>query len=186
MVGGLILATLASLSQLGQDILSTLTSLLNPLPSLAILPLAMIWLGLTPQALVLVLAHSTIWPIAINTSNGFRTVNQTYYMVGRTLGLRRLRMVWRVLLPAALPSIFTGWKTAWAFAWRTIIAAELVFGVAGGTAGLGYFINNAKTYLKIDDVFAGLVAISLIGVIVEMLFEAAERTTIERWGMRRA
>ena len=183
-VGGLLLATLASLTEVGQDILSTLSSMLNPLPAIAILPLATIWLGLTPQALVLVLVHATLWPIAINTSTGFRTINRTVYMVARNLGLRGLRLVWLVLLPAALPHILTGFKTAWAFGWRTIVAAELVFGVAGGKAGLGFYINNSKTFLDIDKVFAGLVVIALIGVLIEMAFGLIERQTVARWGMR--
>lgn len=183
-VGGLLLATLASLTDFGLDLLSTLSSMLNPLPAIAILPLAMIWLGLTPQALVLVLVHATIWPIAINTSTGFRTVNRTVYMVARNLGLRGFRLVALVLLPAALPHILTGFKTAWAFGWRTIIAAELVFGVAGGKAGLGFYINNSKTFLDIDKVFAGLVVIAVIGVLIEMVFGVIERQTVARWGMR--
>jgi NitT/TauT family transport system permease protein len=183
-LGGLLLATLASLTEVGQDILSTLSSMLNPLPAIAILPLAMIWLGLTPQALVLVLVHATIWPIAINTSTGFRTINRTVYMVARNLGLRGVRLVGLVLLPAALPHILTGFKTAWAFGWRTIVAAELVFGVAGGRAGLGFYINNSKTFLDIDKVFAGLVVIAIIGVLIEMVFGLIERQTVARWGMR--
>jgi NitT/TauT family transport system permease protein len=183
-VGGVVLAALASISDVGQDFLSTLSSMLNPLPAIAILPLAMIWLGLTPQALVLVLVHATVWPIAINTSTGFRTVNPTIYMVGRNLGLRGLNMVARVLLPAALPNILTGFKTAWAFGWRTIIAAELVFGVAGGKAGLGFYINSSKTFLDIDKMLAGLVVIAVIGVAIEICFGLIERQTVLRWGMK--
>jgi NitT/TauT family transport system permease protein len=182
--GGLIMATLASLTAVGQDILSTLSSMLNPLPAIAILPLATIWLGLTPQALILVLVHATLWPIAINTSTGFRTVNRTIHMVGRNLGLGGLQIVWRVLLPAALPHILTGFKTAWAFGWRTIIAAELVFGVAGGKEGLGFYINESKTFLDIDKMLAGLVVIAVIGVLIEMVFALIERQTVDRWGMR--
>lgn len=184
--GGLLLATFASVAQVGQDLLSTLSSMLNPLPAIAILPLATIWLGLTPQALVLVLVHATMWPIAINTSTGFRTVNSTIHMVGRNLGLRGLNMVVRVLLPAALPNILTGFKTAWAFGWRTIIAAELVFGVAGGKAGLGFYINNSKTFLDIDKMLAGLVVIAVIGVAIEIVFGLIERQTVLRWGMKNA
>lgn len=182
--GALVLATLASLSDVGQDVLSTLSSMFNPLPAIAILPLATLWLGLTTQALVLVLVHATMWPIAINTSMGFRTVNRTIHMVGRNLGLKGLRMVFRVLLPAAIPHILTGLKTGWAFGWRTIIAAELVFGVAGAKGGLGWYINESKTFLDIDKVFAGLVVIAAIGIVIEMAFGLIERQTVQRWGMK--
>lgn len=182
--GALVLATLASLSDIGQDILSTLSSMFNPLPAIAILPLATLWLGLTTKSLVLVLVHATMWPIAINTSMGFRTVNRTIHMVGRNLGLKGIRMVGLVLLPAALPHILTGLKTGWAFGWRTIIAAELVFGVAGAKGGLGWYINESKTFLDIDKVFAGLVVIAVIGILIEVIFALVERQTVQRWGMR--
>ncbi len=182
--GALILATLASLSDVGQDILSTLSSMLNPLPAIAILPIATLWLGLTTQALVLVLVHATLWPVALNTTMGFRTVNRTTHMVGRNLGLKGVRMVMLVLLPAALPHILTGLKTAWAFGWRTIIAAELVFGVAGAKGGLGWYINESKTFLDIDKVFAGLLVIAGIGILIEIVFGLIERQTVQRWGMK--
>jgi NitT/TauT family transport system permease protein len=182
--GGLALAAFASLSDVGQDVLSTLSAMFNPLPAIAILPLATIWFGLTAQALVVVLVHATLWPIALNTSTGFRTINPTTRMVARNLELRGVRLVALVLLPAALPHILTGLKTGWAFGWRTIIAAELVFGVAGGKGGLGWYINESKTFLDIDKVFAGLVVIAAIGVLVEVLFGLIERATIDRWGMR--
>jgi NitT/TauT family transport system permease protein len=182
--GALVLATLASLSDIGQDILSTLSSMFNPLPAIAILPLATLWLGLTTKSLVLVLVHATMWPIAINTSMGFRTVNRTIHMVGRNLGLKGIRMVGLVLLPAALPHILTGLKTGWAFGWRTIIAAELVYGVAGAKGGLGWYINESKTFLDIDKVFAGLVVIAVIGILIEGIFALVERQTVQRWGMK--
>jgi NitT/TauT family transport system permease protein len=182
--GALVLATLASLSDIGQDILSTLSSMFNPLPAIAILPLATLWLGLTTKSLVLVLVHATMWPIAINTSMGFRTVNRTIHMVGRNLGLKGIRMVALVLLPAALPHILTGLKTGWAFGWRTIIAAELVYGVAGAKGGLGWYINESKTFLDIDKVFAGLVVIAVIGILIEVIFTLVERQTVQRWGMK--
>ncbi|HEX4840757.1 MAG TPA: ABC transporter permease [bacterium] len=182
--GALVLSTLASLSDVGQDILSTLSSMLNPLPAIAILPLATLWLGLTTQALVLVIVHATLWPVALNTTMGFRTVNRTIHMVGRNLGLKGVRMVLLVLLPAALPHILTGLKMAWAFGWRTIIAAELVFGVAGAKGGLGWYINESKTFLDIDKVFAGLVVIAAIGIVIELIFGLIERQTVQRWGMK--
>jgi NitT/TauT family transport system permease protein len=93
-------------------------------------------------------------------------------------------MVALVLLPAALPHILTGLKTGWAFGWRTIIAAELVFGVAGAKGGLGWYINESKTFLDIDKVFAGLVVIAVIGILIEGIFTLVERQTVQRWGMK--
>src|SRR4030088_199396 len=179
-----VLTTLAVWTTFGEDLLAVFTSMLNPLPSIAILPLAILWFGLNNDAVVFVIANAVVWPIAINVSIGFRTVNHTVLSVGRNIGLSRLRMVSDVLVPAALPHTIAGLKTAWAFGWRTIIAAELVFGVSGGKGGLGYFISMSKYYLKIPSVFAGMVTIAVIGVLIEFAFTWIERRTIVRWGMK--
>jgi NitT/TauT family transport system permease protein len=184
MVVAAVLTTLATWTKIGEDILVLLTSMLNPLPAIAILPLAILWFGLSQAALVFVIANSVTWPIAINVNMGFKTVPRTIVMVGRNLGLRGGRMVKDVLMPAALPYTITGLRTGWAFGWRTIIAAELVFGVAGGGGGLGFFINDSRTYLRIPDVFAGLVTIALIGIALESVFNLVERRTVIKWGMK--
>jgi NitT/TauT family transport system permease protein len=188
MVAGMVVASvltiLATWSKVGEDVLILLTSMINPLPAIAILPLAILWFGLSSTALIFVLANAVIWPIAINVSMGFRTVPPTIMMVGRNLGLKGWKMVKDVLMPAALPHTISGLKTGWAFGWRTIIAAELVFGVAGGGGGLGFFINDSRYFLRTPDVFAGLVTIALIGIAFDMLFNWIERRTVIRWGMK--
>jgi NitT/TauT family transport system permease protein len=181
-----VLTTLASWSRLGEDILVLLTSMLNPLPAIAVLPLAILWFGMNTTSLVFVIVNSVTWPIAINVSNGFRTVNPTIMAVGRNIGLGGVRIVRDVLIPAALPSIITGLKTGWAFGWRTIIAAELVFGVAGGKGGLGYFINDARTFMRTSEVFAGLVVIAVIGIALDLFFNWVERHTVVKWGTKSA
>ena len=179
-----ILTTLATWTAIGDDILVLLTSMLNPLPSIAVLPLAILWFGLNTTALVVVIANAVIWPIAINVSTGFRTVNPTFLAVGRNIGLSGWRLVKDVLMPAALPHTISGLKTGWAFGWRTIIAAELVFGVAGGEGGVGFFINDARYFLRTPDIFAGLVTIALIGIALDLLFSVLERRTVIKWGMK--
>jgi NitT/TauT family transport system permease protein len=183
-VAALVLTVLATASTIGRDLLMLLTSMINPLPAIAILPLAIIWFGLNTTALVFVIANAVTWPIAINLSMGFATVSPTIVAVGRNIGLRGVRMVSDVLAPAALPHAISGIKTAWAFGWRTIIAAELVFGVSGGKGGLGYYINNSRLFLHMDDAMAGLVTIALIGIVFDYLFTLLERRTVERWGLK--
>jgi NitT/TauT family transport system permease protein len=185
-LAGFALASFAVFSRFGQDVLVVLSSIFNPLPSIAILPLAMIWFGLRPQSIVFVVALATIWPVALNTDTGFRTISPTTQLAARNLGLRGWQLVSDVLLPAALPSIVTGLKSAWAFGWRTVVAAELVFGVAGSSGGLGWYINDARYFLHTEDIFAGLVVISVLGILVEALFGQIERRTVVRWGMKRA
>jgi len=187
-VSGILLAAaltiLAISTRLGTDILETMTAMFNPLPAIALLPLALIWFGLGTGSLVFVLIHSVLWAVALNTHAGFLGVSQTLRMVGRNYELRGLRYVYLVLIPAAFPSILTGLKVGWAFAWRTLIAAELVFGVSSGKGGLGWFIFENRNVLDIPAVFAGLLTVILIGLAVEnMVFRTIERRTVRRWGL---
>lgn len=181
-----LLTTLAISTQIGRDLLSTLTAMFNPLPAIALLPLALLWFGLGSGSLIFVLIHSVLWPVALNTFAGFQGVPDTLRMAGRNYGLTGLRYVFSILVPAALPAILSGLKIGWAFAWRTLIAAELVFGASSGRGGLGWYIFQNRNELYTDKVFAGLLLVILIGLTVEnLVFAAIERTTIRRWGMAR-
>ena len=181
-----VLTTLAVSTQFGRDLLSTLTSMFNPLPAIALLPLALLWFGLGEGSLVFVLVHSVLWPLALNTYAGFQAVPETLRMAGRNYGLRGIGYVLHILVPAALPSILSGLKIGWAFAWRTLIAAELVFGASSGKGGLGWYIFQNRNELYTDKVFAGLILVVLIGLLVESLgFHTLERMTVRRWGVQR-
>jgi NitT/TauT family transport system permease protein len=180
-----VLTILAITTKIGTDFLETVTAMLSPLPAIALLPLALIWFGLGVGSLIFVMVHSVLWPLALNTNAGFRAVSPTLRMVGRNYGLSGLGLVLKILIPAAFPSILAGLKIGWAFAWRTLIAAELVFGVASGKGGLGWYIFEAKNQLDIPEVFAGLLTIILIGLLVEnVIFRTIELRTVRRWGMQ--
>jgi NitT/TauT family transport system permease protein len=180
-----VLTCLAVGFRLGTDLLEILTAMFNPLPAIALLPLAMIWFGLGTGSLVFVLAHSVVWAVALNTHSGFLSVSRTLRMLGQNYNLGRIRYIRKILIPAAFPNILTGLKIAWAFAWRTLIAAELVFGVSSGNGGLGWFIYERKNSLDIPAVFAGLLAVIAIGLLVEnLIFKVIERRTVMRWGLQ--
>ncbi len=180
-----ILTVLAITTRLGTDFLELMTAMLNPLPAIALLPLALIWFGLGLGSLVFVMVHSVLWPVALNTHAGFRAVSNTLRMVGRNYGLSGLSLVFKILIPAAFPSILSGLKIGWAFAWRTLIAAELVFGVSSGKGGLGWYIFESKNQLDIPEVFAGLLTIIMIGLLVDnVVFRTLENRTVRRWGMQ--
>ena len=180
-----VLTALAITSRVGNDLLETLTAMFNPLPAIALLPLALIWFGLGNGSLVFVLIHSVLWPVALNTHSGFLSVSPTMRMVGRNYGLTGPRYVMKILIPAAFPNILTGMKIGWAFAWRTLIAAELVFGVSSGSGGLGWFIYENKNQLEIANVFAGLFSVIIIGLVVEnFIFRNIELKTVRKWGMQ--
>lgn len=180
-----LLTTVAITSRIGTDLLETLTSMFNPLPAIALLPLALIWFGLGTGSIIFVLVHSVLWAVALNTHGGFRSVSSTLRMVGQNYGLKGFALVGAILIPAAFPSILTGLKVGWAFAWRTLIAAELVFGVSSGTGGLGWYIFENRNQLETANVFAGLFFVIIIGLVVEnFVFATIEKRTIHRWGMQ--
>jgi NitT/TauT family transport system permease protein len=181
-----VLTALAVSTRFGRDLLSTLTAMFNPLPAIALLPLALLWFGLGRASLVFVLVHSVLWPLSLATYAGFQGVPETLRMAGRNYGLRGLRFVVLILVPSALPAILSGLRIGWAFAWRTLIAAELFFGASSGQGGLGWYIFQNRNELYTDKVFAGLASVILIGLLVESLcFNTLERMTVRRWGVQR-
>lgn len=185
---GLVLATLltsvASVTRIGRDLLELLSSMFNPLPAIALLPLALVWFGIGEISMIFVLIHAVVWAVALNAHAGFRGISPTLRMVGQNYGLSGFGYIARILLPGAFPSILTGLKVGWAFAWRTLIAAELVFGVSSGSGGLGWYINDHKNQLNISNVFAGLLTVIVFGLLVEnLVFRTIETRTVRRWGM---
>jgi NitT/TauT family transport system permease protein len=180
-----ILTAFGIASRIGADFLETLTSMMNPLPAIALLPVALIWFGLGNGSLIFVLVHSVLWAVALNTHSGFLAVSDTLRMVGKNYGLSGFAYIRKILIPAAFPSILTGLKIGWAFAWRTLIASELVFGVSSGSGGLGWYIYENKNQLEMPNVFAGLLTVILIGLMVEnLVFQTVENRTVRRWGMQ--
>ncbi len=178
--------TFAVISKTGTRILSTLTAMFNPLPAIALLPMALIWFGLGTPSLVFVIIHSVLWAVALNTLSGFRSVPETLRMSGRNVGLKGARYVALILIPAAFPSILSGLKIGWAFAWRTLVAAELVFGVSSRSGGIGWYIFEARNDLDTARVFSGLLMVIVIGLLVEsVIFRAIESRTVNAWGMQR-
>ena len=181
-----LLTTVAVTSRVGTDLLSTFTAMFNPLPAIALLPLALLWFGLGRPSLVFVIVHSVLWAVALNMHAGFLSVSETQRMAGRTFGLKGLRFVLGILIPAAFPAILAGLKIGWAFAWRTLIAAELVFGVSSGQGGLGWYIFENRNTLDTAAVFAGLLSVMAVGLVVEaVIFRVIEAKTVRRWGMQR-
>jgi NitT/TauT family transport system permease protein len=180
-----VFVTFAVSTRFGTDLLSTLTAMFNPLPAIALLPLALLWFGLGAPSIVFVIVHSVLWAVALNTHAGCMAVSETLRMAGQTFGLKGFRYVVKILMPAAFPAILSGLKIGWAFAWRTLIAAELVFGVSSGSGGLGWYIFENRNLLDTANVFAGLLTVMAVGLVVEgLIFRTIESKTIRRWGMQ--
>ncbi|MCG8545149.1 MAG: ABC transporter permease [Alphaproteobacteria bacterium] len=181
-----ILLIFAVTTRIGSDFLSTMTAMFQPLPAISLLPLAMLWLGLGIPSLIFVTVHSVLWAVALSTHVGFMGVSETMRMVGRNYGLKGIPYIAKILVPAAFASILTGLKIGWAFAWRTLIGAELVFGAAAGKGGLGWMIFEKGDNLDTPYVFAALFMVIVVGLVVEnLIFRNIEINTISKWGLQR-
>lgn len=181
-----IMTTFAVLTRFGSDLLGVLTAMFSPLPAIALLPLALLWFGLGKGSIVFVLIHAVLWAVALNMLSGFTSVSETLRMAGRNYGLTGWRYVTKLLMPAAFPTILSGLKIGWMFAWRTQIAAELVFGATSSGGGIGWFIFENRNQLNTAAVFAGLLTVIIIGLLVEgLVFRSIEINTVRKWGMQR-
>ena len=179
-----IITILATFNRLGQYVMELFTSIVAPLPAVALLPFAFIWFGLGNGALLFVLIISVWSPIAQAMHNGFKGVPATLRMVGKNYELSGFKYAFKILIPAAFASILTGAKIGWAFGWRTLIAAELVAGVSSGKGGMGWMINEAKNNLDIPVVFGGLLSVIILGLVIEnIVFKQIENRTVKKWGM---
>lgn len=179
-----ILAAIGVFTSVGGRIIRTLASMLNPLPGVAVLPLCIIWLGFGRWTVIVVVLNTIVWVMALNLLTGFQTTPATLRRVGQSLELSKLRMLTDLYLPAAIPTALTGFRLAWAYGWRTIVAVELVIG--GGTGsqiGLGALIDRARYNFETKKLFSSLVAIILIGFAIEQFTRMVEKRTAVRWGM---
>ncbi len=183
----LVLTPLCMVSKTIKDLVKTLISVLDPLPGIALLPIAILWFGLGESAILFVMVHSVLWPMLLNWVTGFDSVPVIYQEVGRSFGLSKLRQVGLIYAPAAFPSILTGIKTGWTRAWRALISAEMVFGVtAGQNAGVGWDLYTKRSYMDYPGYFASLIVIMIIGILIEeILFNTIEHRTLYRWGVVR-
>lgn len=152
---------------------------LQVLPSICWLPLAILWFGLNEQAIQFVVIMGAFLSIAIATDSGIRNINPIYVRAAKTMGIRGIALYRRVILPAALPSIATGMKLGWSFAWRSLMAGELLF----VSVGLGHLLQVGRELNDIPQVMAVMVLIMVIGLAFDQLiFARMERKLRERWG----
>jgi NitT/TauT family transport system permease protein len=165
-------------------VVEVLTTIMHPMPSVAMIPLVIVWIGIGFPGVVALTINSCLWPILLNSYTGFRAVHVTYMEVGRNVGLRKFKLILHVMIPSALPYLLAGLKVAWARSWRTVVAAEMVFGTTSASEGMGWFIFEALQYVNFSQILSGVLVIILFGIVMERgVFETIEKKTVIRWGM---
>jgi NitT/TauT family transport system permease protein len=161
-----------------------LASALMPIPSLAWVPVFILWFGLGNTVSILVVFYAATFPILLNTWSGVRSVNPLWLRAAGAMGANEQALFWKVIIPGASPFIITGLRQAFLRAWIAVVGAEAL---AASDWGLGWVIFDAKEFLNADLMLASLVVIGAIGFVFERLvFGSLERTTVLRWGMVQA
>lgn len=155
---------------------------LQALPSICWAPVALLWFGQTEAAMFFIVIMGSIWSIMLATNSGIRNTPPIYLRAARTMGSRGLHTWMRVILPAALPFIVGGMKQGWAFAWRSLMAAEIYITIITGF-GLGHLLHYGRELHAMDEVFGIMFVIIVIGLLTDRVaFSPVERFIHRRWG----
>lgn len=181
-----IFSSIAVVSKTFHAIYNLIVSVCDLLPGVALLPLAIMWIGIGEGTIIIIVVHSILWPMSRSIMDGFNSVSGIFLESGRNIGLRGFSLVRGVYLPAAFTSVLSGLRVGWARAWRALISVEMIFGTTGAGAGIGWFIFMKRTNVDIAGVFAALIVIMIIGIIIEYgIFRTLEKHTVKKWGMVR-
>ena len=178
-----LLSGLSMVSRTVDAVFNLCVSIFDLLPGVALLPVVIVIFGVKPGVIVFLVVHAVLWPMSRNVLDGFRAVPQIYIESGRNLGMGRLQLLAGVYIPAATTYIVSGLKVGWARAWRGLISAEMIFGIAS-SPGIGLFINQMRTNMNNAEMYATLIVIIIIGLIVQYgILNPIERNTVKKWGM---
>ena len=173
---GIFMARIESVNQtIGSLVLG-----LQSVPSVAWVPLALLWFGLTDAGIIFVTVASSLFAVTINTYSGMKTVPTSYIAAARNMGASGVQLITHVMLPAAFPYLISGFKQGWAFAWRGVIGAEIIFSFLG----LGFLLNVGRELNDISQVIATMLVIMVIGILIDgLVFKKIERKVMSRWGL---
>src|SRR5450432_1331130 len=179
---GLPLGLFTSAYKFMEDTVGVLALGLQTLPSVCWIPLALIWFGQTEEAMLFVMIMGTVWSVIIATDSGARSIPPIYARAARTMGSQGLDKWTNVILPASLPFLVSGMKQGWAFAWRSLMAAEIYVTILTGF-GLGHLLHYGRELNAMDQVIGIMLVIVAIGLVADrILFSPWERFMHERWG----
>lgn len=154
---------------------------LQSIPSVAWAPLAIVWFGLTDAGIIFVTVAGALFAVTINTYTGVKSINPDYIAAAQNMGAKGEQLITKVLIPAAFPYLITGFKQGWAFGWRGVIGAELLFSFLG----LGFLLNVGRQLSDVSQVIAMMIVIMMIGIVIDgLIFKRLEDKVMARWGLR--
>jgi len=180
-VGGTILGIFMARVETVNQTIGSLVLGLQSIPSIAWVPLAILWFGLTDSGIIFVTAIGAIFAVTINTYTGVKNIDPSYIEAARNMGAKGSILITSILIPAAFPYMISGFKQGWAFAWRGVIGAELLFSFLG----LGFLLNVGRQLNDVSQVIAVMIVIMGIGILVDgVVFKRIENKVMTRWGLR--
>lgn len=176
---GIILGVLLGLFPLAETLLNVILEIFRPIPILAWVPVLILWAGIGESSKIITIAIGSFWSVLLNTTDGVRNVDEKYKEVAKIYMKSKKDTVFSVILPAALPSIFTGLRIGVGSAWLSVIGAEMV----AASSGLGYYITYNREVMKPARMYVGVFTVGVIGWIINMLIRYIERRML-RWNTR--
>ena len=177
-----ILVFLSKVSKYFESLVELLILIFDPLPSIAIIPLVILWIGLGQRAIIFIIIHATLWPLVINMLNGLKNLNPRLIDIGDVFEFSLLDKIINIYFFGLLSDIISGLKIAWARGWRALISSEMVFGVLGSSSGLGWYIFERRVYMDTKGLYGGLIIVVIIGLIFEKYgFNTLKSLTVNKW-----
>ncbi|MDR3123203.1 MAG: ABC transporter permease [Treponema sp.] len=167
---GLLLGFSCGLSKFMERLIGPLVDTIRQIPMIAWIPLIIIWFGIGETSKTIIIAKSVAVPVFVNTLQGIRGVPKEFVEVANVLELKYAKLLWKIILPSALPSIFAGLRLAAGFAWMAVVTAEML----GGLTGLGYGLLRARDFLESDILIALMVVIGIVGLVIDRLIRLLE------------
>jgi len=179
--GGMVLGIFMARIEIVNQTIGSLVLGLQSIPSIAWVPLAILWFGLTDGGIIFVTAIGAIFAVTINTYTGVKNINPHFIEAAKNMGAKGTQLITAVLIPAAFPYMISGFKQGWAFAWRGVIGAELLFSFLG----LGFLLNVGRQLTDVSQVIAIMLVIMGIGIAIDgVIFKKLENKVMSRWGLR--
>ena len=179
--GGIVLGIFMARVEAVNQTVGSLVLGLQSIPSVAWVPLAILWFGLNDSGIIFVTAIGAVFAVTINTYTGVKNIDPHFIEAARNMGAKGGQLVTSVLIPAAFPYMISGFKQGWAFAWRGVIGAELLFAYLG----LGFLLNAGRSLTDVSQVIAIMLVIMVIGLVIDgVIFQRLEHKVMSRWGLR--
>ena len=164
-------------------LIKTICNVLSPLPSVAVLPIVIIWIGINDNSMLILVIHSILWPMIINLIEKVKSIPLVYHHYLINIEMKSVKKVLYVYMLLILPGVIATLKIGCSRAWRAIISSEAIFGIIGSSGGLGMYIYVNRAYGNITKVMIGVLIIIIISFIINKFFEVIEKLTIVKWGM---